>query len=102
MIANVKATLLLRERIPFREDSFAELVLWQLPQPLAGSAHRFKYRLAFVRDGVCVVRFDNESGKGDHRHVRGRESSYKFVSPDKLIEDFLREARRADREDRDA
>jgi hypothetical protein len=101
MIANVKATLLPRERIPFREDSFAELVLWQLPQPLAGSAHRFKYRLAFVRDGVCVVRFDNESGKGDHRHVRGRESNYKFVSPDKLLEDFLREARRADREDRD-
>lgn len=98
----MRATLLLRERIPFSEDSFAELVLWRLPRALPGSDHSYKYRLAFVREGVCVVRFDNESGKGDHRHLSGRESSYRFVSPEKLIEDFLREARRADREDRDS
>ena len=94
--------MLLRERIPFSEDSFAELVLWQLPSPLAGSAHAFKYRLAFVKDGVCVVRFDNEAGKGDHRHVRDEEAPYAFVSPEKLIEDFLREARSIDDEDRDS
>jgi hypothetical protein len=98
----VKATLLLKERIPFCEDSFAELVLWQVPSPLQGSSHGFKYRLAFVRSGVCLVRFDNEAGKGDHRHIRGKESRYAFVSPEKLVQDFLREARRADDEDRDA
>lgn len=98
----MKATLLLRERIPFREDSFAELVLWQVPSPLPGSTHLFKYRLAFVRSGVCLVRFDNEAGKGDHRHVRSRESKYLFVSPEKLVQDFLRAARREDDEDRDA
>jgi hypothetical protein len=102
MIANMKAVLLLRERIPFSEDSFAELVLWQLPAPLIGSAHAFKYRLAFVKAGVCVVRFDNETGKGDHRHVRGKERSYAFVSPEKLVQDFLREARSIDDEDRDS
>ena len=98
----MKAALLLKERIPFREDSFAELVLWQVPTPLDGSNHGFKYRLAFVRSGVCLVRFDNEAGKGDHRHIRGKESRYAFVSPEKLDQDFLREARRADDEDRDA
>jgi hypothetical protein len=97
----MRATLLVRERIPFREDSFAELVLWRLPSPLPGSAHAFKYRLAFVRSGVCLVRFDNESGKGDHRHVRGKESKYTFETPEKLIADFLHQARRADDEDRD-
>jgi len=98
----MRATLLLRERIPFREDSFAELVLWQLPTPLPPSKHSFKYRLAFVRSGVGLVRFDNEAGKGDHQHVKGKESKYAFVSPEKLIEDFLREARRVDRENRDS
>jgi hypothetical protein len=98
----VKAILLLRERIPFREDSFAELVLWQVPSPPEGSAHGFKYRLAFVRSGVCLVRFDNEAGKGDHRHIRGKESKYAFVSPEKLVQDFLREARSADDENRDS
>ena len=100
-MTNMKAVLLVRERIPMREDSFAELVLWQLAAPLPGSSHAFKYRLAFVRSGVCLVRFDNEAGKGDHCHIRGKETTYSFVSPDKLVQDFLREARRADDEDRD-
>ena len=98
----MKAVLLLKERIPFREDSFAELVLWQVPSPLAGSSHGFKYRLAFVRSGFCLVWFENEAGKGDHRHIRGKEAKYTFVSPEKLVQDFLREARRADDEDRDS
>lgn len=102
MIANMRATLLIRERIPFREDSFAELVLWRLPSPLPGSSHSFKYRLAFVRSGECLVRFDNESGKGDHRHIKGKESKYAFLTPEKLIQDFLRESRRVDDEDRDS
>lgn len=95
----MKAALLVRERVPFGEDSFADLVLWQLPRPLPGSAHAFKYRLAFVQRGVCVLRYDNESGKGDHRHTRTREFDYPFETPDKLIQDFLREARRIHRED---
>lgn len=98
----MKAVLLVRERIPFREDSFAELVLWRLPSPLSGSSHSFKYRLAFVRSGACLLRFDNESGKGDHRRIKGKESKYTFVTPEKLIQDFLRESRRVDDEDRDA
>jgi Family of unknown function (DUF6516) len=102
MIANMKAAILLRERIPFGEESFAELVLWQLPQPLPGSVHSYKYRLAYVRDGECLVRFDNEAGKGEHRHIRSKESNYRFITPEKLVQDFLREARRAHREDSDS
>jgi len=98
----MKASLLLRERVPFGEDSFAELVLWRLQRPAPGSAHGYKYRLAYVRDGVCLVRFDNEAGKGDHRHIGDKEVPYSFISPEQLIQDFLREARRADREDRDS
>jgi hypothetical protein len=70
----VKAALPVRERIAFREDSFAELVLWKLPSPLPGLPHAFKYRCAYGKAGVCLVRYDNEAGKGDHRHVRGSET----------------------------
>jgi hypothetical protein len=96
----MKATLLVRERVPFGDDAFAELVLWQVPNPLPGSRHRYKYRLAFVQRGECILRYDNESGKGDHRHVRNRESAYDFETPEKLIQDFLRQVRRLHREDR--
>ncbi len=99
---NMKATLLLRERLPFDEDSFAELVIWRLPQPAPGSMRPYKYRLAFIVEDECVLRYDNETGKGDHRHTQARELTYRFESPEKLVQDFLREARRIHREDRDS
>ncbi len=88
IFSNMKATELVRTRIVYSTASFAELVLWRLPNAVAGSSHDFKYRLAYVVDGTCVLRYDNESGKGDHRHVGGVESRYKFKSPEQLIADF--------------
>ena len=98
----MKATELVRTRIAFSEIAFAELVLWQVPKPVAGSAHGFKYRLAYVVGGVCVVRYDNEVGKGDHRHFSGKESTYNFKTPDKLIADFQRDIARWNRENSDS
>ena len=82
------AELLMRERVPIDENSFAELVIWRVPQSLVGSPHNFKYRLAFVIDGVCVLRYDNETGKGDHRHVGTAETGYTFIDIDQLLADF--------------
>ena len=96
----MKAVLLLRTRIAYAEAAFAELVLWRLPKPVAGSTHAFKYRLAYIADGVCVVRYDNEAGKGDHRHFGERESAHRFVTPDKLVADFQRDIARWNRENR--
>jgi hypothetical protein len=96
----MKAMLLMRTRIAYAESAFAELVLWRVPKPLAGSTHAFKYRLAYVVDGLCVVRYDNEVGKGDHRHFAGKESAYQFETPDKLIADFQRDIARWNRENR--
>jgi len=44
-----------------------------------------------VSEGVCVLRYDNEAGKGDHRHLRGAEEPYNFTDPDSLLADFWRE-----------
>jgi hypothetical protein len=90
----------LRRRIVFSETAFAELVVWQLPKPLPGSRHGYKYRLAYVVDGSCVLRYDNEAGKGDHRHVRGHEHPLVFEGVDRLLSAFLREIERINREDR--
>lgn len=98
----MKATELFRRRIVYAEDAFAEMVLWQLPQPLAGSKHAFKYRLAYVVNGECVLRYDNEAGKGDHRHFGSRESRYAFSTPEKLIADFRRDIARWNDENGDA
>ena len=86
--------MLLRRRIVYSESSFAELVLWRVPEPRPGSSHAFKYRLAYVVNGECVLRFDNETGKGDHRHVGDREGKYVFTTPERLIADFQRDIAR--------
>jgi hypothetical protein len=93
-MSNMKATLIARTRIVYSTRSFAELVLWRVPSPVAGSAHEFKYRLAYVVDSVCVVRYDNEVGKGDHRHFGEAENAYKLSTPERLMVDFQRDIAR--------
>jgi hypothetical protein len=85
------AELLFRKREGLSETAFVEMVIWRVPEPLRGSVHGFKYRLALVADGVCVLRYDNEAGKGDHKHVGEREVAYLFTDLATLQADFWKE-----------
>lgn len=84
----MRAELLLDERHVLSETAFAELVVWRVPVPVRASRHEFRYRLALVVDGTCVLRYDNETGKGDHRHVGEKEYGYRFRDAERLLEDF--------------
>ena len=84
----MKAELLMNERHVLDAWTFVEIVVWRLDRPVRGSIHRFKYRLALVADSVCVMRYDNEASKGDHRHIGRVEKLYKFVDPETLLADF--------------
>ena len=46
------------------------------------------------RPGERLVGFDNERGKGDHKHVLGVETTYRFVSITQLLQDFRAEVER--------
>jgi hypothetical protein len=84
----MKAQLLIKERLTQGNNGFVELALWKVPASVIGSQHTFKYRLALVVDGVCVLRYDNEAGKGDHKHLGSVEVAYLFESPQRLLSDF--------------
>ncbi|MDD2859848.1 MAG: DUF6516 family protein [Acidiphilium sp.] len=84
----MKAALIFRQRVDLGDGLMKEIVIWQLPRELAGSAHAYKYRMALVDEGTCVLRYDNEAGKGDHRHIGDREEAYVFSTIDKLLDDF--------------
>ena len=84
----MKAELLLKERHQLAADAFVELRVWRVPQPVRGSSHDLKYALAYVVGGICVLRYDNEAGKGDHRHLGAVETPYTFTTPAKLLADF--------------
>jgi hypothetical protein len=84
----MNAKLILKEHHAISEDAFVEMVVWRLHSPVTGSQHGFRYRLAFVVNGRCVLRYDNERGKGDHKHVGEDEFPYTFTSPQALLDDF--------------
>jgi hypothetical protein len=73
------------------DDGLIQMVIWRLPEPVPPTSHGFKYRLVYVREGVRIVGFDNERGKGDHCHLDGTERPYAFAGLDQLIEDFISE-----------
>jgi hypothetical protein len=85
---------LLNERHILDAETFVEIVVWRLARPSRGSKHRFKYRLALVSNGVCVLRYDNEAGKGDHRHLESTEYTYTFTDPESLLADFWKDVAR--------
>jgi hypothetical protein len=88
MFSNMKAQLLLRERQSLTETAFIEAVIWHVSRPVSGSDYDYKYSLVLVAEGVCVLRYDNEAGKGDHKHVAGREVTYRFIDLSTLQTDF--------------
>lgn len=88
IFSNMNAELMLNERHIVSEKAFVEMVVWRLSAPAMGSRHVFKYRLALVVEGRCVLRYDNEQGKGDHKHVHGEEILYVFTTPQALLDDF--------------
>ena len=86
----MKANLIYREKFIYADGAIREMVLWQVPEKTAEKPYGLKYRLYYgLADGTPIVRYDNESGKGDHRHRGKREEAYKFTDVETLVSNFL-------------
>lgn len=71
--------------------------LWLVSNPVRGSSHSFRYSLFYGREGERIIGYDNEPGKGDHRHYANHEEPYPFTTPEQLVRDFLADVRAARR-----
>jgi hypothetical protein len=90
------ARLLYREKYIYSDGAIREMVLWQLLRRIPDRPRGLKYRLYYgLGDGTSLVRFDNESGKRDHKHVGSREESCRFIDVETLVADFLAEIEKA-------
>jgi hypothetical protein len=89
----MKAELLFRQRIHYDDGAIVEMVLWRVPSPVPPTVHGLKYSLFYGRPGVREVGYDNERGKGDHRHFQGVETAYTFTSVERLMADFWSDVR---------
>jgi hypothetical protein len=91
----MKARRIFHDKAVLADGSVVEMTIWQLPHASAERLHGLKYSLYYGRDGKRIVGYDNERGKGDHKHVGDKETRYRFVSVEKLIADFLADVDRA-------
>lgn len=88
------ARIVLKDKQVAADGTTVERVVYQLPAPTRERPHGLKYRLYCGRKGRCLVRYDNETGQGDHVHYGDRERVYRFVSLEQFLRDFERDVRR--------
>ena len=94
----MKAKRIFYDKAVLPDNSIVEMTIWQLPKPSPERPHGLKYSLFYGRDGLRIVGYDNERGKGDHKHLGEMESRYRFVNVEKLLTDFLSDVERATHE----
>jgi hypothetical protein len=87
----MKAELVIRERVAFGDGELTEMVVWRVPRTVPPSTHSFKYRLVYIVGGRRVLGYDNERGKGDHKHAGGVEEPFTFTTIDELLGKFVAE-----------
>lgn len=90
------AKLVFQDKYIYADGAIRDMVIWRLPASAINSErpHGLKYRLFYGYAGQCLVRYDNERGKGDHRHYENREEFYNFVSVEQLVRDFRADIQR--------
>lgn len=69
------------------DGHITELKAWIVPVT-DHAPHGLKYSAVYIVNGIRVIGYDNERGKGDHRHYAGVEKPYVFTSMAQLVTDF--------------
>jgi hypothetical protein len=95
--------LLFKDRMVYPDGAILETRIWRLPEFDDERPHGLKYSLYYRKDGERdlfrgdgerIICYDNECGKGDHRHYNDHEEPYEFTTAGRLVEDFLSDVRR--------
>ncbi|MCL2829907.1 MAG: DUF6516 family protein [Betaproteobacteria bacterium] len=90
----MKATLLFEDRMTYPDGAILEMRIWRLPECNEERSYGLKYSLFYGFSGERIIGYDNERGKGDHRHYREREEPYVFSTAERLVADFLDDVER--------
>ena len=87
------ARLIENQKLTLDDGSIIQIKIWRLPAETVERPHGLKYSLFYGRPGERIIGYDNETGKGDHRHYREREESYGFATFEALILDFMNDVK---------
>lgn len=90
----MKAVLVFHDKQVLPDGAIVEMKMWEVVAPVAGSVHKFKYSLFYGVNGERLVGYDNERGKGDHRHIGDHQERYGFKTVELLMAAFLADVHR--------
>jgi Family of unknown function (DUF6516) len=90
----MNAQLIESRKLTLDDGATIQIRVWRLPGATAERPHGLKYSLFYGRPGERIIGYDNEAGKGDHRHYRGRQENYRFTTYEQLIRDFSRDVKK--------
>ncbi len=88
-----KASLIIHDKQIDQHGNTTVIRLWRVSVD-DERAHGIKYSLVYVSQGQRVVGYDNERGKGDHKHIEDSELPYCFTDLRQLKADFLEDVAR--------
>ena len=90
----MKAVRIFYDKTVLPGGAIVQMTIWQLPRSTQERPHGLKYSLFFGGPDGRIVGYDNESGKGDHKHIRDVETRYKFIDVETMVADFLADVER--------
>ena len=88
----MKARLIHSLKLIDEAAGIEERKVWEVPKD-ERNPDGTRYRLAYIPAGQKepAVLYDNHHPKGHHKHIRGRQTVYKFTRVENLLNDFRRD-----------
>ncbi len=84
------AELLLHRKQVTSDNEIVEFKIWKVPKDV-DFPEGIRYSMGYIHNGKRVLGYDNERGKGHHKHKLGKEEKVQFVSWQMLLNQFLEE-----------
>ena len=91
----MKAVRIFYDKTVLPDGAIVQMTIWKLPRSTQERPHGLKYSLFYGGPDGRIVGYDNESGKGDHKHIRDVETRYRFIDVETMVADFLADVERA-------
>lgn len=86
----MRAQLIIHDKLTDEKGHTVEMKIWQVPVS-KHTPHGYKYSLVYIVGSERVIGYDNERGKGDHRHYEGSETPYSFAGLRQLVDEFKKD-----------
>ena len=77
----------------FPEGDLMEIKIWEVPKS-EEFPEGVKYSLVYVKEGRRILGYDNERGKGHHKHYFDEEGGVEFEDWEDLVGRFLEDVMR--------